>query len=311
MFLLMRVSFSALWPRGQATHRGRKGATVAANTPFSLASFALADISWSIRTWPALSPLIPSLSTTLRELWPDYRAPLFNRSEAISQIEYFGSQRWCFAEGGLSKAKDVWGNRPFRALPWFPRCCLDRPSWKGRNRGSKGEKGPEKTDFQDGRPCAPSTPIYYTPSCCAHISCPKEVLFRCFERIADFQSLQDCGQGKEQVKTEQMKSDHSRGYFRGYFRGHLRGTLSRRAEKQGKSRGHFSGCRCWCFHGTSVQRALYNPAAKYGILNSWGIFYAIRWHNISEVPPPWNISCHPLGETWLPKKSNNLTCCRN
>ena len=46
----------------------------------------------------------------------------------------------------------------------------------------------------------------------------------------------------------------------------------------------------------------YHPAKKDGILNSLGIFYAIRWHNIFEIPLPWNILCHPLLETWLPEK---------
>ena len=49
-------------------------------------------------------------------------------------------------------------------------------------------------------------------------------------------------------------------------------------------------------------RIHYHPAAKDGILNSWGSFCAIRWHNIYEILPPWIILCHPLGEIWLPKQ---------
>ena len=29
--------------------------------------------------------------------------------------------------------------------------------------------------------------------------------------------------------------------------------------------------------------------------------YAIGWHNIFEILRPWNILCHPLRETWLPR----------
>ena len=53
------------------------------------------------------------------------------------------------------------------------------------------------------------------------------------------------------------------------------------------------------FESPHVDFPDYHPAAKDGILNSWGIFYAIRWHNLFEIPP-WNILCHPLGETCLP-----------
>ena len=46
----------------------------------------------------------------------------------------------------------------------------------------------------------------------------------------------------------------------------------------------------------------HHPARKDGILKSWVIFYAIRWHDIFGIPPSWNILCHPLGKTCLPKK---------
>ena len=50
----------------------------------------------------------------------------------------------------------------------------------------------------------------------------------------------------------------------------------------------------------------YHPATKDGILNPWGIFYAIRWHNIFEIPPPWIFYAIPwarpdyLKYSWLP-----------
>ena len=51
----------------------------------------------------------------------------------------------------------------------------------------------------------------------------------------------------------------------------------------------------------------YHPAKKDGILNSWWIFYAIRWHNIFKIPPLWNILCHP--DAWHIRKIHRE--CRN
>ena len=44
----------------------------------------------------------------------------------------------------------------------------------------------------------------------------------------------------------------------------------------------------------------YHPAKEGGILNFWGIFYAIRWHNIFEIPPRWSVLCHP--DAWHIRK---------
>ena len=58
---------------------------------------------------------------------------------------------------------------------------------------------------------------------------------------------------------------------------------------------------------TPTQEPEYHPAQKDSILNSWEIVYAVRWHNIFEIPPPWNVLCYP--DAWHIRKIHKE--CRN